>query len=43
MTNILNNNVENILNIQDEKKMSHVKERQGTISNRKRHSISVNS
>ena len=43
MTNILNNNVENILIIQDEKKMSLLKERQGTVTKRKGHSISVNS
>ena len=43
MINILNNNVENILIIQDDKKMSLLKERQGTVTNRKGHSISVNS
>ena len=43
MTNIINNNVENILIIQDDKKMSLLKERQGTVTKRKGHSISVNS
>ena len=42
MTNTLNNIAENILNIQDEKKMSQVKERQGTVTKREGYSTSVN-
>ena len=42
MTNIINNNVENILNIQNEKKISLLKERQGTVTKREGHSTSVN-
>ena len=43
MTNIINNNVENMLIIQDDKKMSLLKERQGTVTKRNGHSTSVNS